>query len=208
MSREEIRDATETRILIECEALRRSMRDGDDDWEAESSPPSMRSAFRSSGSRVSGKVQPRTCYAMGERHHAFHRALIAHCGSPRLLELADRLYIETERYRLPCLIGGVAGKPRRDVAAEHQQIMDATLRRSEDAGRISPNIIGGRPRSSKRRSTGPRSRKAAARRNKDARCLKNFRSAAAIGRSADASWNIAPKPGIIGLCCSKPRYAR
>jgi len=52
-----------------------------------------------------------------------------------LLELADRLYIETERYRLPCLVGGVAGKPRRDVAAEHQQIMDATLRRSEDAVR-------------------------------------------------------------------------
>jgi GntR family carbon starvation induced transcriptional regulator len=38
----------------------------------------------------------------------------------------------TERYRLPCLVGGIAGKPRRDVAAE-QQIMDAALRRSEDA---------------------------------------------------------------------------
>ena len=34
LSREEMEDATETRILIECEALRRSMRDGDDDWEA------------------------------------------------------------------------------------------------------------------------------------------------------------------------------
>src|ERR1700760_3310157 len=34
LSREEMRDATETRILIECEALRRSMRDGNDDWEA------------------------------------------------------------------------------------------------------------------------------------------------------------------------------
>jgi DNA-binding GntR family transcriptional regulator len=29
----------------------------------------------------------------------------------------------------------VAGTPARDVAAEHQQIMDATLRRSEDAVR-------------------------------------------------------------------------
>ena len=34
LSREEMMDATETRILIECEALRRSMRNGDDDWEA------------------------------------------------------------------------------------------------------------------------------------------------------------------------------
>jgi GntR family carbon starvation induced transcriptional regulator len=134
LSRAEIRDATETRILIECEALRRSMRDGDDDWEAD-----IVAAFHALSlqverqSHLEGKVQTADMLAMGERHHAFHRALIAHCGSPRLLELADQLYIETERYRLPSLIGGVAGKPRRDVAAEHQQIMDAALRRSEDA---------------------------------------------------------------------------
>ena len=30
-------------------------------------------------------------------------ALIAHCGSPRLLELADQLHVETQRYRLPSL---------------------------------------------------------------------------------------------------------
>lgn len=134
MSREEIRDATETRILIECEALRRAMKNGDDDWEA-----GIVAAFHALSlqverqSRASGKVAPADMFAMGERHHAFHRALIARCDSPRLLELAERLYIETERYRLPCLVGGVAGKPRRDVAAEHQQIMDATLRRSDDA---------------------------------------------------------------------------
>jgi GntR family transcriptional regulator, carbon starvation induced regulator len=72
---------------------------------------------------------------MEERHHQFHRALIAHCGSPRLLELADQLYVETERYRLPSLVGQVAGARPRDVAAEHRQIMDATLRRSEDGVR-------------------------------------------------------------------------
>lgn len=134
LSRDEIRDATETRILIECEALRRSMRDGDDDWEAD-----IVAAFHALSlqverqSRSAGKPGTADMLAMGERHHQFHRALIAHCGSPRLLELADQLYIETERYRLPCLVGGIAGKPRRDVAAEHQQIMEATLRRSADA---------------------------------------------------------------------------
>jgi GntR family carbon starvation induced transcriptional regulator len=74
-------------------------------------------------------------HAMDERHYQFHRALIAHCGSPRLLDLSDQLYIETQRYRLPCLIGPMARMPARDVAAEHQQIMDAALRRSEDAVR-------------------------------------------------------------------------
>jgi len=134
LSREEMKDATETRILIECEALRRSMRDGDDDWEA-----GIVASFHALSlqverqSRITGKPEAADVFAMEERHHHFHRALIAHCGSPRLLELADQFYVETQRYRLPSLVGQVAGTPPRDVAAEHQQIMDATLRRSEDA---------------------------------------------------------------------------
>jgi GntR family transcriptional regulator, carbon starvation induced regulator len=136
LSREEMKDATETRILIECEALRRSMRNGDDDWEA-----GIVAAFHALGlqverqSRLAGRVEAGDMLAMDERHHQFHRALIAHCGSPRLLEMAGQLYIETQRYRLPSLVGRVTGTPPRDVSAEHQQIMDATLRRSEDAVR-------------------------------------------------------------------------
>ncbi|MBR1213230.1 FCD domain-containing protein [Bradyrhizobium sp. JYMT SZCCT0180] len=134
LSREEMKDATETRILIESDALRRSMQGGDDDWEA-----GIVAAFHALSlqaerqSRLSGEVGAVDMHAMDERHYQFHRALIAHCGSPRLLDLADQLYVETQRYRLPCLVGRVAGTPARDVAAEHQQIMDATLRRSEDA---------------------------------------------------------------------------
>lgn len=137
LSREEMKDATETRILIECEALRRSMRDGDDDWEA-----GIVAAFHALGKQVerqaqiSGKVEATDMFAMEERHHHFHRALIAQCGSPRLLELADQLYVETQRYRLPSLVGTATTKPPRDVSAEHQEIMDATLRRSEDAVRL------------------------------------------------------------------------
>ncbi|MBR1248521.1 FCD domain-containing protein [Bradyrhizobium sp. AUGA SZCCT0169] len=136
LSREEMKDATETRILIECEALRRSMQDGDDDWEA-----GIVAAFHALSLqaerqlRLSGEVDAVDMHAMDERHYQFHRALIAHCRSPRLLDLADQLYVETQRYRLPCLVGPVAGTPARDVAAEHQQIMDAALRRSEDAVR-------------------------------------------------------------------------
>lgn len=134
LSRDEIKDATETRILIECEALRRSMRDGDDDWEA-----GIVASFHALGlqverqSRIQGKLEAADVFAMEERHHHFHRALIARCGSPRLLELADRLYVETQRYRLPSLVGRVLGTSSRDVSAEHQQLMDATLRRSEAA---------------------------------------------------------------------------
>jgi DNA-binding GntR family transcriptional regulator len=137
LSREEIEDATETRILIESEALRRSMHNGDDDWEA-----GIVAAFHALNlqverqSRISGSADPADLFAMEERHHLFHQALIAHCRSPRLLELADQLYVETQRYRLPNYFGGTLGKRRRDAAAEHRAIMDATLRRSEDAIRL------------------------------------------------------------------------
>ena len=137
LSREEMQDATETRILIESEALRRSMRNGDDDWEA-----GIVAAFHALSlqverqSRVAGKPDAADMLAMEERHHQFHRSLIAQCGSPRLLELADQLYVETQRYRLPSLVGKVTGKRRRDVSAEHQEIMEATLRRSDDATRL------------------------------------------------------------------------
>ena len=137
LSRDEIEDATETRILIESEALRRSMRYGNDDWEA-----GIVAAFHALSLQVerqakpSAKVETADLFAMEERHHQFHRALISHCRSPRLLELADRLYVETQRYRLPNYFGGVLGKRRRDAAAEHREIMDATLRRSEDAVRL------------------------------------------------------------------------
>lgn len=137
LSREEMRDATETRILIECEALRRSMRDGDDDWEA-----GIVAAFHALSlqverqSRTSGSLDAGEIFAMEERHHQFHRALIAHCGSPRLLTLSSQLYVETQRYRLPNLVGQIATKQRRNVAKEHQEIMEATLRRSEEAPRL------------------------------------------------------------------------
>ena len=134
LSRTEIEDATDTRILVESEALRRSMRNGDDDWEA-----GIVAAFHALNllverqSRASGKAEAADLFAMEERHHHFHRALISHCRSPRLLDLADQLYVETQRYRLPNYFGGVLGKRRRDAAAEHREIMDATLRRSEEA---------------------------------------------------------------------------
>src|SRR5262249_18302147 len=59
LSREEIEDATETRILVESEALRRSMRNGDDDWEA-----AIVAAFHALNlqverqSRMAGQVEP------------------------------------------------------------------------------------------------------------------------------------------------------
>lgn len=133
VSIEEMWDATQTRILIECEALRRSIAQGDDDWEA-----GIVAAFHALDLQVRRKAAAGTLAeaeltALETRHQDFHRALIAHCRSRRLIDLADQLYVETQRYRLPTLAGR---KPAvsRDVALEHRQIMEAALaRRSEEA---------------------------------------------------------------------------
>jgi len=63
-------------------------------------------------------------------HAAFHLALVNGGDSPWLLRLHSQLYAQSERYRrlsIPLTTGA------RDVAAEHQGILDAVLAR--DAAR-------------------------------------------------------------------------
>ena len=67
---------------------------------------------------------------MEERHHDFHLALIAACGSPRLLALFEQFYAETLRYRRPVLAGPAGGG--RDLSAEHRALMQAALDRRPD----------------------------------------------------------------------------
>jgi DNA-binding GntR family transcriptional regulator len=129
-SAEEMWDATETRILVECEALCRSIKNGDDDWEA-----GIVAAFHAldlQARRVKASPGDPTdddLSSLEIRHQDFHRALIAKCRSRRLLNLAEQLYAETQRYRLPMLTGRSSVTEARDVPLEHRQIMDAALAR-------------------------------------------------------------------------------
>lgn len=133
VSATEMWDAVETRILIECEALQRSIRAGGDEWEA-----TIVAAFHALNlktKRFATREDPPTAdeiQAIEASHHDFHRALIDRCQSPRLLDLADKLYAETERYRRPTLIGGHLAPPPRNVSTEHREIMDAALARQEE----------------------------------------------------------------------------
>lgn len=130
VSIEEMWDATETRILIECEALRRSIAQGDDDWEA-----GIVAAFHALDlqvrRRASGGLAEDELIALETRHQDFHRALIARCRSRRLIDIADQLYVETQRYRLPTLAGRNPTASR-DVTQEHRRIMEAALARDSD----------------------------------------------------------------------------
>lgn len=116
----EFEDALHARLLVETEALRLSIARGDDAWEA--SVVATLYALRQQTKRQGGDVDE-----LKTRHHAFHRALLAACGSDWLLDFFERLYAATERYRIPALTA--AGPQKRDIDAEHGQIADAVLAR-------------------------------------------------------------------------------
>ncbi|APW39068.1 GntR family transcriptional regulator [Rhodoferax koreense] len=133
LSEEEMWDAIETRILIDCEALRRSLKAGDDDWEVQ-----LVSAFHAlklaAKAADQGGADPDAQEALELRHMEFHNSLVAACGSTWLRQLSGQLYAHTERYRRPNLRprygplqSATAGE--RDVNKEHAQLLAAAVDR-------------------------------------------------------------------------------
>ncbi|MEF7613808.1 FCD domain-containing protein [Aquincola sp. MAHUQ-54] len=132
-SEEEMWDAIETRILIDCEALRRSLVRGDLAWE-DRLVAAFDALMQAKQQREAGapQVTPPDDVQLEARHHEFHCALISACGSRWLLDLSDQFYAQTERYRQPSLRDSAYWTPGRDVAVEHRQLLDAAVAR--DAG--------------------------------------------------------------------------
>jgi DNA-binding GntR family transcriptional regulator len=65
-------------------------------------------------------------------HAGFHLALVAACGSNKLLQIRSQLYQQSERYRR---FSGVVARER-DISAEHQRIFDATIARDAVAATV------------------------------------------------------------------------
>lgn len=123
MNAEDLSDITLARQVIETAALQRAMARGNDSWEAE-----IIAAYHRLDryvARLNGR--PIENYSeFGELHKAFHVALIAACGSPRLLEEQSRLYDQAERYRHGMMQTYVVA-PNIGVMSEHRQLMDLVL---------------------------------------------------------------------------------
>lgn len=129
MDREDLWDATRTRVLIETEALRQSIQHGDDAWESDV----VSSYHRLSKLEASG-IQD---FAEWERRNQhFHETLVAACPSRWVQRLRETLYDQHRRYRFL----SIRHAPSRDVASEHQALRDAVLARdisiAEDALRL------------------------------------------------------------------------
>ena len=127
LSLAEMQDAIASRILIEGDALRAAIRNGDDAWAA-----AIVAALYALKLQVARSGAEADIWELEARHYAFHRALLAACGSPWRLEFFDRLYAATERYRIPILLN--PSRPTgRDIQAEHSALAEATLARDADA---------------------------------------------------------------------------
>jgi DNA-binding GntR family transcriptional regulator len=122
----DLQDLVETRAEIETIALRRAIADGGDAWEA---------AVRRSWKRLAPLpyVSKRDPGRHDERwlaaHEEFHAALVSGCRLDRILKIRRGLFEQSERYRRLAL--RVATRFR-DVAAEHRDIMEASLGRDTD----------------------------------------------------------------------------
>lgn len=130
LSVEEMWDAVDSRIFVEAEALRRSVRQGGDDWEAQ-----LVASFHALSLTVrrleTAEADEAAMDALERRHREFHLALISACGSAWLMDFAAKLNTETERYRVLALRSATLRRER-DVSAEHKAILDAALDRDAD----------------------------------------------------------------------------
>jgi GntR family transcriptional regulator, carbon starvation induced regulator len=125
---ESVVDIMETRLVIEREALMRSLRKGDIAWETEVV------ASYHVLSRVPIARRPGDDAQSWARHHRrFHMSLLSACGSHWLLELAGLLFNQAERHR--AIRARLVPRPKlnRDIAAEHKKIFEAALARDTKA---------------------------------------------------------------------------
>lgn len=126
ISAQDLRDISQTRCDMECEALRRAIASGDDDWEA-----GIVAAYYALEKAWPRRLaDPETTQDEWEdRNRAFHEALVAACDSTWLRRFRDILYAQHERYRR---LSRLHPDAPRDVQAEHRAIKAAVLARDTD----------------------------------------------------------------------------
>ncbi len=118
----DLEDLTRVRVLIEVDALRASVRNGDAAWEAR-----VRDAYAQLGAHeqpLSPQRQPQWEAA----NRRFHEALVSAAQSPWTEAMLRILSQHGERYRRLCI--GLEN-PRRDVHREHAEIFEAAMQRAD-----------------------------------------------------------------------------
>lgn len=120
VSLDDLFDLTNVRLLVEFEALRKSISNGNDDWEI-----SVMSALHRM-SRIEERIadNPTVDPLWKASHRDFHIALISACNSPTLMAVHRALFDRAERYRN---LSAALRPWRRDKMGEHRALMQAAL---------------------------------------------------------------------------------
>jgi DNA-binding GntR family transcriptional regulator len=131
VSKAALMDITRTRIMLDVNALRIAIREGDVDWEADVLAAQHRLSNCSHFEVDSRRINP----VWVGLHRDFHRTLIFPCGSEWLVRFHDMLFDQTARYRSLESIYGQTERSdaRRDVVGEHAEIVRAVVARDADA---------------------------------------------------------------------------
>jgi DNA-binding GntR family transcriptional regulator len=125
LSPEDLTDLTSTRIDLETLAARRSVEHGDLAWET-ALVGAHHTLSGTSAATAEGDVNNEWIAA----HRAFHHALIAGCGSPRLQGLAQGLRDAAELYRIWST--SLTHDIERDIAGEHSGLLALAIARDAD----------------------------------------------------------------------------
>ncbi|MBY0465565.1 MAG: FCD domain-containing protein [Burkholderiales bacterium] len=121
----DLEDVTNTRVMLETEALRQSIRRGDAQWEA---------ALQASYQRLTqaeGQTDGLQHPEWERRNKHFHDALIAAFDSPWSKYMLAILYRHAERYRNINWRLTAAHTTERNVHQEHEAIYQAAIHRQE-----------------------------------------------------------------------------
>ncbi|MBY3592388.1 FCD domain-containing protein [Rhizobium bangladeshense] len=122
-----VRDVTETRIIIEREALRYSILSGELKWET-----SVVGAFHALSRCPLPSAAGEGAETWAGYHRAFHMQLLAGSRSAWQQDIASQLFDQSERFRVLLLQRPVGLGAARDIATEHKEIVDAVLARDVD----------------------------------------------------------------------------
>ena len=123
VSREDLLDITVMRTAVEIEAIRLAITEGDDAWEAGilSALHQMRRHIERTGNDFREGAED-----FDRLHKGFHTALLAACGSQRMLNAHSDLYDQAYRYRRVMMRAIASGK---GFVREHQLLADCVLSR-------------------------------------------------------------------------------
>ena len=124
VSEANLREVTQLRAEFEPFALAHSVRNGDDAWAA-----ALEAAAKRLDRVEAAARRGRRIAEWQEAHRDYHRALIAACDMPLLLQFCGTLHDLADRYRRLFL---TRARIYPDTAVEHRAILAAALARDAD----------------------------------------------------------------------------